>query len=47
MGCGDLAVRRGLRDGGSPWLLRCGNRELVLPAGQLADAASFAIEAAA
>jgi len=23
-GCSDLAVRRGLRDGGSPWLPRCG-----------------------
>jgi aminoglycoside phosphotransferase (APT) family kinase protein len=40
-------VVRGLRDGGSPWLLRAGNREVVLRAGRPADAASFATEAAA
>jgi hypothetical protein len=47
MGCGDLAVVRGLREGGSPWLLRGDDRELVLRIGQRGDTASFATEVAA
>jgi aminoglycoside phosphotransferase (APT) family kinase protein len=47
MGCGDLAVLRGLREGGSPWLLRGDDCELVLRIGQLGDTASFATEVAA
>lgn len=47
VGCGDLVVVRGLRTGGSPWLLRAGERELVLRVGGLADGASFVTEAAA
>ncbi len=46
-GAGDLVVLRGLRDGGSPWLLRAGDREVVLRTGQPDDLASFATEAAA
>lgn len=45
--CRDLAVVRGLREGGAPWLLRAGHRELVLRIGWPADAASFATEVAA
>jgi aminoglycoside phosphotransferase (APT) family kinase protein len=47
IGCRDLAVVRGLREGGAPWLLRAGDRELVLRVGEPADAASFATEVAA
>ncbi len=46
-GCSAVAVLRGLRDGGSPWLLRAEDRELVLRIGRPADAASFATEVAA
>ena len=42
----DLVVLRGLRDGGSPWLLRTGDREVVLRTGQPDDRASFATEPA-
>jgi aminoglycoside phosphotransferase (APT) family kinase protein len=47
MGCQDIAVIRGLREGGSPWLLRADGRELVLRVGGLSDAASFATVVAA
>ncbi len=47
VGSSDIAVSRGLREGGSPWLLRADDRELVLRIGQLADTASFATEVAA
>jgi aminoglycoside phosphotransferase (APT) family kinase protein len=47
VGCRDLAVVRGLREGGSPWLLRAGDRELVLRVGEPSDAAWFATEVAA
>ena len=47
IGCGDVAVVRGLREGGSPWLLRAGDRELVLRVGEPSDAASFATVVAA
>jgi len=47
IGYPDLAVVRGLREGGAPWLLRAGDRELVLRVGEPADAASFATEVAA
>ena len=46
-GARDLVVLRGLRDGGSPWLLQAGDREVVLRTGQPGDLASFATEAAA
>jgi hypothetical protein len=39
----EVTVLRGLRMGGSPWLLRAGDREAVLrvaPAGQVADTAT-------
>jgi aminoglycoside phosphotransferase (APT) family kinase protein len=42
-----VTVLRGLSDGGSPWLLRCGDREAVLRVGQPSDAAGFATETAA
>lgn len=47
VGSSDIAVLGGLREGESPWLLRAGDRELVLRVGRLADAASFATEVAA
>jgi aminoglycoside phosphotransferase (APT) family kinase protein len=47
MACGDVMVLRGLSEGGSPWLLRAGDREVVLRVGQPGDVASFATEAAA
>jgi aminoglycoside phosphotransferase (APT) family kinase protein len=47
IGCRDVAVVRGLREGGSPWLLRVGGRELVLRVGLPSDAASFATVVAA
>jgi aminoglycoside phosphotransferase len=47
IGCRDLAVVRGLREGGSPWLLRADGRELVLRIGAPSDAAPFATEVAA
>lgn len=42
----EIVVVRGLREGGSPWLLRAGHRDLVLRAGQPDEAASFATEVA-
>ena len=42
----EVVVVRGLREGGSPWLLRCGHRDLVLRVGQPDEAASFATEVA-
>jgi aminoglycoside phosphotransferase (APT) family kinase protein len=47
MGCSDLAVLGGLGEGGSPWLLRVDDREVVLRVGQLADKASFVTEVTA
>jgi len=47
IGCRDLVVVRGLREGGSPWLLHAGHRELVLRIGEPSDAASFATVVAA
>ena len=41
-----IVVVRGLREGGSPWLLRVGHRDLVLRVGQPDEAASFATEVA-
>ncbi len=42
----EVVVVRGLRAGGSPWLLRAGQRDLVLRAGQPGETASFATEVA-
>lgn len=47
IGCRDVAAVRGLREGGSPWLLRADGRELVLRVGGPSDAASFATVVAA
>jgi aminoglycoside phosphotransferase (APT) family kinase protein len=47
MACGEVTVLRGLSEGASPWLLRAGDREVVLRVGQPGDAASLATEAAA
>ena len=44
---GEVTVVRGLREEGSPWLLRAGAREVVLRAGQPGDWPSFATEIAA
>ena len=41
------AVVRGLRDGGSPWLLHAGDRQVVLRTGQPGGARQIATEAAA
>jgi aminoglycoside phosphotransferase (APT) family kinase protein len=45
VGCSDVVVVRGLREGGSPWLLRARGRELVLRV--VTDAASLVTEVAA
>lgn len=42
----EIVVVRGLREGGSPWLLRAGHHDLVLRVGQSDEAASFATEVA-
>jgi aminoglycoside phosphotransferase (APT) family kinase protein len=47
LACGAVTVVRGLREGGSPWLLEAGGREVVLRVGQPGDAPSFATEIAA
>jgi aminoglycoside phosphotransferase (APT) family kinase protein len=46
-GAAGLEVVRGLRDGGSPWLLRADGRELVFRTGQEGDLGAFATEVAA
>jgi aminoglycoside phosphotransferase (APT) family kinase protein len=46
-GAAGLEVVRGLRDGGSPWLLRADGRELVFRVGQEGDLGAFATEVAA
>ena len=43
----EVAVVRGLREGGAPWLLRAGGRVAVLKDGRPGQAALFATEAAA
>lgn len=43
----DVAVVRGLREGGTPWLLRAGDRAAVLKDGRPGHASLFATEAAA
>jgi aminoglycoside phosphotransferase (APT) family kinase protein len=43
----DVAVVRGLREGGTPWLLRAGDRAAILKDGRPGQAAQFATEAAA
>jgi aminoglycoside phosphotransferase (APT) family kinase protein len=42
-----VAVVRGLREGGTPWLLRTGGRPVILKDGEPGQAAQFATEAAA
>ena len=42
---GELTVVRGLRDGGSPWLLRGADREAILRIGDPALAGELATEA--
>ena len=43
----EVTVMRGLRDGGSPWLLRAGDREVVLRVARAEQAAETATEVAA
>jgi hypothetical protein len=43
----EVAVLRGLRDGGSPWLLRAGEREVVLRVARAEQVAETATEVAA
>jgi len=43
---GDVAVLRGLRDGGSPWLLQAGDRQVVLRTGGPGQVRQLATEAA-
>jgi hypothetical protein len=43
----DATVLRGLRHGGSPWLLRCGGREVVLRVARAEQVAETATEIAA
>ncbi len=43
----EVTVLRGLRDGGSPWLLRAGDREVILRAARAERAAETATEVAA
>jgi len=43
----EVTVLRGLRDGGSPWLLRAGDREMVLRVAPAEQAAETATEVAA
>ncbi len=45
--CREVTVVCGLREGGSPWLLEAGDREVVLRVGQPGDASSLATEVAA
>gem|GEM_PF-599278 len=45
-GCPGVTVLRGLRDGGSPWLVRAGERELVLRTGRPGEERLFAAEVA-
>jgi hypothetical protein len=47
LGCGAVTAVRGLREGGPPWLLEAGGREVVPRVGQPGDAPSFATEVAA
>jgi aminoglycoside phosphotransferase (APT) family kinase protein len=47
LGCADVAVVCGLREGGAPWLLQAGDRTAILKAGTPDQAAQFATEAAA
>jgi aminoglycoside phosphotransferase (APT) family kinase protein len=44
LGHNDLRVLRGMREGGSPWLLRAGDRELVLRVGSPGDLAQIVTE---
>ena len=43
----EVTVLRGLRQGGSPWLLRAGDREVILRAARAGRAAETATEVAA
>ena len=43
----EVTILRGLRDGGSPWLLRAGDREVVLRVARAEQAAETATEVAA
>ncbi len=43
----EVTVLRGLRQGGSPWLLRAGDREVILRAARAGRAAETATEIAA
>jgi len=47
LACNEVTVMRGLREGGSPWLLQAGDREVVLRAGQSGETSSFTTEVAA
>lgn len=47
LGGGEVAVVRGLREGGAPWLLAAGDREVVLRVGDADSGRPFATEAAA
>ena len=44
LGCADVAVVRGLREGGAPWLLQAGDRAAILKDGTPDQAAQFATE---
>jgi aminoglycoside phosphotransferase (APT) family kinase protein len=47
LACGEVTVLRGMREGGSPWLLRAGDRAVVLRVGGPDDAPGLATEVAA
>ena len=42
LACGEVTVLRGMREGGSPWLLRAGDRAVVLRVGGPDDAPGLA-----
>ena len=47
LGCTDVTAVRGLREGGTPWLLRAGQRNVVLRTGRPHERVQFRTEAAA